>query len=60
MTDFVRRYIESRLGSSNRQEGTVLAEYALLAVLIAVVCCAAVTLLGASVRSQLFEVAAGI
>ena len=42
------------------EEGAALAEYGLLVALIAVVCIAAVTLLGTEVSAKLQEAAAGL
>ena len=54
----VAPYVRARLGRSER--GASLVEYALLLALIAVVCIAAVTLLGGSARDKFSSVGSSI
>lgn len=55
----IRTALRSRFGDQ-RQEGAALVEYGFLVLLIAVVCFGAVTLLGVSINTGIFQAAAGI
>jgi pilus assembly protein Flp/PilA len=55
---FVAAYLRARFGDTER--GASLVEYALLVALIAVVCIAAVTLLGGNAKSKFNTVGASI
>ncbi|HEY4376897.1 MAG TPA: Flp family type IVb pilin [Acidimicrobiales bacterium] len=52
--DFIASYVRARFGDDER--GASLVEYALLVALIAVVCIAAVTLLGSNAKSKFNKV----
>jgi pilus assembly protein Flp/PilA len=57
--DFMNAWLQSRLGITS-DRGASLVEYALLVALIAVVCIAAVTLLGKNASSKFSSVASAI
>ena len=56
--DFIASYVRARFGDDER--GASLVEYALLVALIAVVCIAAVTLLGNNAKSKFNKVGSSI
>jgi pilus assembly protein Flp/PilA len=55
---FIAAYLRARFGDTER--GASLVEYALLVALIAVVCIAAVTLLGGNAKNKFNQVGASI
>jgi pilus assembly protein Flp/PilA len=56
--DFLARYLRARVGSDD--SGASLVEYALLVALIAIVCLAAITILGGNADSNFSTVANSI
>ena len=56
--DFIASYVRARFGDT--EKGASLVEYALLVALIAVVCIAAVTLLGKNASSKFSSVSGSI